>query len=58
MKEKALILIGLNSKRWLCDKLEINHITLSRRLEKNDWKKSESMLLDQIYEQEKHKLWT
>lgn len=53
MKEKALILIGLHSKKWLCEKLGINPITLDRRLNKNDWKVSEEMALDQIFDSQK-----
>lgn len=56
MKEKALILIGLHSKKWLADNLGINHITLERRLNKNDWKVSEEMALLQIFDQEKHRI--
>ena len=56
MKEKALMLIGLHSRKWLSEKMEINPITLDKRLEKNNWKKGESILLDQIFETEKAKL--
>lgn len=56
MKEKALILIGLHSKKWLSEKLGLNPITLERRLNKNDWKVSEEMALDQIFNSQKHKL--
>lgn len=56
MKEKALILIGLHSKKWLCEKLGINPITLDRRLSKNDWKISEEIALDQIFDSQRDKL--
>ena len=50
MKEKALILIGLHSKKWLCEKMGINHLTLEKRLLKNNWKASEEIALNSIYE--------
>jgi hypothetical protein len=53
MKEKALILIGMYSKKWLCEQMEINHITLEKRLVKNNWKKSEISLLEQVFNKEK-----
>lgn len=53
MKEKVLILIGMHSKKWLCEKIGINHVTLERRLEKNDWKVSEEMAIEQIFESQK-----
>jgi hypothetical protein len=56
MKEKVLILIGMHSKKWLCEKVGINHITLERRLNKNDWKVSEEMAIEQIFESQKHNL--
>jgi hypothetical protein len=56
MKEKALILIGMHSKKWLAEKLGINHITLERRLNKNDWKLSEEMALIQIFDTQKENL--
>lgn len=56
MKEKVLILIGMHSKKWLCEKVGINHITLERRLNKNDWKVSEEMAIKQIFESQKHNL--
>lgn len=56
MKEKAFVLIGMHSKKWLSEKMGINHITLEKRLSKDNWKKSEIVLLDQIFETEKEKL--
>lgn len=56
MKEKALILIGLHSKKWLCEKMGINPITLERRLNKNDWKVSEEFALENIFDSQKHNL--
>lgn len=53
MKEKALILIGLHSKKWLCEKMGINHLTLEKRLQKNNWKVSEEIALKTIFESEK-----
>lgn len=52
MKEKALLLIGIHSKSWLCDKLGINHITLNSRLNLSNWKKSETLLLETIHANE------
>jgi hypothetical protein len=56
MKEKALILIGLNSKKWLSEKLGINPLTLEVRLEKNNWKPSEEIAINIFYDQQKHKV--
>jgi hypothetical protein len=53
MKEKALILIGLHSKKWLSEKMGLNHVTLENRLNKNNWKLSEEMALIQIFDIEK-----
>lgn len=52
MKKKAIMLIGLKSKSWLCQELGINPITLSKRLELDNWKLSEKTLLEQIYQRE------
>jgi hypothetical protein len=52
MKEKALLLIGIHSKSWLCDQLGINHITLNVRLNVGNWKKSEILLLETIHAKE------
>jgi hypothetical protein len=49
MKEKALLLIGIHSKSWLCDQLGINHITLNVRLKMSNWRKSEILLLETIH---------
>ena len=56
MKEKALILIGLYSKKWLSEKMGINHITLEKRLKTNDWKISEISILEEIFNHEKQSL--
>jgi hypothetical protein len=56
MREKAFMLIGLHSRKWLSEKMEINPITLDKRLEKDNWKKGEQILLNQIFETEKSKL--
>lgn len=56
MKEKALILIGLHSKKWLCEKMGINHLTLEKRLKKNNWKTSEEFALESIYQSQKNNL--
>jgi hypothetical protein len=53
MKEKALILIGLHSKKWLAEKMGINSITLEKRLKTNYWKLSEMSILEDIFNQEK-----
>ena len=53
MKKKALILIGLHSKKWLCEKMGINHLTLEKRLKKDNWKVSEEIALQSIFEDEK-----
>jgi hypothetical protein len=53
MKEKALILIGLHSKKWLAEQMGINHITLEKRLSTNYWKISEVSRLEEIYDKEK-----
>ena len=49
MKEKALLLIGIHSKSWLCDQLGISYITLNSRLNLGNWKKSEILLLKTIH---------
>jgi hypothetical protein len=54
MKEKALILIGLHSKKWLCEKMGINILTLEKRLKTGYWKISEIAILENIFENEKH----
>jgi hypothetical protein len=54
MKEKALILIGLHSKKWLCEKMGINILTLEKRLKTGYWKISEIAILENIYEDQKH----
>jgi hypothetical protein len=56
MKEKVLILIGLNSKKWLSEQLGINPLTLETRLEKWNWKASEEMAIDLIFDREKHRI--
>jgi len=52
MKEKALILIGLHSKKWLAENMGINHITLEKRLKTNYWKLSEIAILEDIFSKE------
>jgi hypothetical protein len=54
MKEKALILIGLNSKKWLAEKMGINILTLEKRLKKGYFKISEQAILENIFEDQKH----
>lgn len=56
MKEKALLLIGLHSKKWLCEKMGINHLTLEKRLKNDNWKTSEVIALESIYQDEIVKL--
>jgi len=52
MKEKALALIGLKSKTWLANQMEISIITLDKRLINDSWKESEKLLLEKIYQSE------
>ncbi len=56
MKEKALVLIGLYSRKWLSEKMGINPITLDKRLDISNWKLSEQSRLNELYESEKSKL--
>ena len=56
MKEKVLILIGLNSKKWLSEQLGITPLTLETRLEKWNWKASEEIAIDSIFNREKVRL--
>ena len=56
MKEKALILIGMHSKKWLCEQMGINVLTLEKRLSTSDWKISEVSRLKEIFEKEKTNL--
>lgn len=42
---KANILIERESKSWLAEKLGITRVTLDKRLEKGNWKKSENQML-------------
>jgi hypothetical protein len=56
MKEKALMLIGLHSRKWLSDNIGINPITLDKRILKDNWKNSEILILEKIYQEEKSKL--
>lgn len=53
MKEKALVLIGLHSRKWLSEKMGINPITIDKRLNTGNWKLSEISRLNEIYEAEK-----
>jgi transcriptional regulator of acetoin/glycerol metabolism len=43
--EKAKILITLNSKVWLAEKLGIQRTTLDNRLKKSNWKKTEIQMI-------------
>jgi hypothetical protein len=52
MKTKALILIGLHSKKWLAEKLGITTITLEKRLTEDYWKPGELALLEIIFNEE------
>jgi hypothetical protein len=56
MKEKALILIGMHSKKWLAKQMGINHLTLEKRLSLNEWKVSEVSRLEELYNREKTNL--
>jgi len=49
MKEKALVLIGLYSRKWLSLKMGINPITLDKRLNSDSWKLSEISRLNELY---------
>jgi transcriptional antiterminator len=51
MKKKALLLIGLKSRVWLCQQLGINPITLQKRLTFDNWKQGERLLLEKIYQE-------
>jgi hypothetical protein len=53
MKIKALVLIGLHSRKWLSKKMGINPITLDKRLIFGDWKLSEISILNELYETHK-----
>jgi hypothetical protein len=54
MKTKALLLIAIHSKGWVCDKLGFSHGTLKDRLSRGNWKKSEIHMLEALYEENKH----
>lgn len=56
MKEKALVLIGLYSRKWLSEKMGVNPLTLDKRIRTNKWKVSEISRLNEIYETEKTNL--
>lgn len=56
MKEKALMLLGLHSRKWLSTKLGINPLTLDKRILLDNWKEGEKLLLESIYKQEKDNL--
>ena len=53
MKEKALVLIGSYSRKWLSEKMGINPITLDKRLHSDNWKLSEISILNELYETHK-----
>lgn len=48
MKKIADKLIQINSKTWLAEKLGISRVTLDTRLEKDNWKKGEIIILLQL----------
>jgi DNA-binding Xre family transcriptional regulator len=48
MKEKAYLLIGKNSKKWLAENLGISMPTLDKRLETDKWKKGEVQILEHL----------
>jgi hypothetical protein len=54
MKTKVLLIIGLHSKGWMCDKLGISYNTLRERLATESWKKSEIYMIETLYEENKH----
>ena len=56
MKEKALILIGLYSRKWLSEQMGLNPITIDRRLKFGDFKKYEASRLNELFEAEKDNL--
>ena len=51
MKRIADKLIQINSKIWLAEKLGISRVTLDTRLEKDNWKKGEKVILFQFDKQ-------
>lgn len=53
MKEKALVLVGLHSRKWLAEKMGINPITIDKRIKYGDWKLAEISRLNELYESEK-----
>jgi len=56
MKEKALLLIGLHSRKWLSEEMGLNPITIDKRIANGGWKLSEISRLKELYEQEKNNL--
>lgn len=56
MKEKALILIGLHSRKWLSEQMGLNPITIDRRLKHGYFKTSEASRLNELFEAEKDNL--
>lgn len=56
MKEKALVLIGLYSRKWLSEQMGMNPITIDKRLREGNWKVSEISRLNELYELEKSNL--
>jgi hypothetical protein len=52
MKQKALSLIGLRSAGWLAFRLQMSVITLNKRLRENNFKDSEKLLLQQIFDEQ------
>lgn len=53
MKEKAFILIGIHSRKWLSENMGINPITLDKRLKTDNWKISEISRLNELFEAKK-----
>ncbi len=47
-QEKAYILIGKHGKYWLAEKIGISYNTLINRLEINNWKPGEIMLINNL----------
>lgn len=56
MKEKALVLIGLHSRKWLSEQMGVNPITIDKRIAKGGWKLAEISRLKELYDQEKKNL--
>jgi len=48
IKKKVFALIGEHGKMKASEMIGISSITLARRLDKNDWKKSEIAIINQL----------